>query len=300
MRNFLLRCALPFLLATAFGRASAAEYEWAGQSLGNDRVADFRLWVPDEVDVLRAVIVLVPGLNSDGRPLAGDADWQRLAREQGAALLGCSMRGQQGGAYWEAERWSGAVLLRALDELGGRAGHRELATAPLAMWGHSGGGQFNFNFACWKPARVLAFVVNKGAYYTGQPGEAVRALPALWIVGQNDTDQRAANITGLFVENRRLDAHWGLALEPNASQEVGHTKELGISFLASVLRAAGGNDKSRAAVPAEGAWLGDLTTHDIRPESRATPAPDGKARLNSWLPDEAAARAWQAFVKGER
>ena len=301
MRRVLSKSVVAALLLVAGGgQARAADYDWTCSPLGSDRAAEFRLWIPEGVEVLRAVIVLMPGQDGDGRPMAGDADWQRLAREQSAALLACSIRGEQGSGYQEAEHWSGNVLLRALDELGRRTAHEELSTVRLAMWGHSAGGEFNFNFACWKPGRVLAFVANKGAYYSGRPNAAVRALPGLWIAGQNDTDVRLANITSLFAEGRRQGAQWCLAIEPNTAHEVGRTKELGMRFLASVLGSVPVEDTPRAADPATESWIGDLTTHEIRRESETPPANGGKVRLNAWLPDEPAARAWQAFVSGDR
>ena len=298
MRLFFLACAAALLRIAAVGHAATADLDWTSPPLGGDRAAEFRLWVPEDVAVLRAVIVLVPGLNGDGRPLAEDADWRQLARAQDAALLGCSMHGQQGSWYYEAGRWSGAVLLHALDELGHRTAHQELSSAPLALWGHSAGGEFNFNFACWKPARVLAFVANKGAYYSGQPNAAVRQLPGLWIAGQNDEDARLENITSLFAENRRQGARWCLAIEPDTAHEVGHTKELGMVFLASALHAARADGTPPAAGVAVQGWVGDLTTHAIRPEPDAPPAQSGRARLDSWLPDEGTALAWKMFVDG--
>ena len=298
MRLFLLARAAALWWVATYGNAAAADFDWTSPPLGSDHAAEFRLWVPDNIAVLRAVIVLTPGTNGDGRPWTADADWRQLAREQGAALLGCSMRGQQGGWYYDSERWSSGVMLRALDEMGRQAAHPELANAPLALWGHSAGGQFNFNFACWKPERVLAFVVNKGAYYSGRPDAAARRVPGLWIAGQNDLDVRLENITSLFAENRRQGARWSLAIEPNAEHEMGHTKELGMVFLASALRALPAGGTPSAAGSLVPGWIGDLTTHAIRPEPATPPTEGARARLDSWLPDETTARVWQAFVEG--
>jgi hypothetical protein len=40
-----------------------------------------------------------------------------------------------------------------------------LEFAPVALWGVSAGVKFNYEFVCWKPERVTAFVVNKGGIY---------------------------------------------------------------------------------------------------------------------------------------
>ena len=43
--------------------------------------AEFRLWVPDSSVTVRAVVVLVPGSNGDGRAMADDPEWQRVRDE---------------------------------------------------------------------------------------------------------------------------------------------------------------------------------------------------------------------------
>ena len=41
--------------------------------------ANFRLWLPDGFDVVRAVLVLVPGSNGDGRAQVEEPFWQEFA-----------------------------------------------------------------------------------------------------------------------------------------------------------------------------------------------------------------------------
>ena len=43
--------------------------------------ATFRLWYPDDLATIRALVVLVPGSNDDGRAQADDAAWQDFARK---------------------------------------------------------------------------------------------------------------------------------------------------------------------------------------------------------------------------
>jgi hypothetical protein len=51
--------------------------------------AEFRLWYPDKARFVRAVVVLVPGANADGRPDVNDRFWQAFASRNGVALIGC-------------------------------------------------------------------------------------------------------------------------------------------------------------------------------------------------------------------
>ena len=54
--------------------------------------AEFRLWVPPGVPRVRAVLVLVPGSNGDGRPMAEDAFWQSFATRHRLAIVPGSTR----------------------------------------------------------------------------------------------------------------------------------------------------------------------------------------------------------------
>ena len=152
------------------GALQAAAYDREDPAR-DDRVAAFRLFVPDEVKTVRAVIVLVPGLDGDGRSMAGDPEWREFAARNNVALLAVFFKGS---FYYRAGSWTGRALLKNLEGFAAQSAHPELMDAPLAFWGHSAGGQFNYNFACFLPERTLAFVANKGANYEAQPDARVR------------------------------------------------------------------------------------------------------------------------------
>jgi hypothetical protein len=130
--------------------------------------AEFRLWHPDSARVLRAVLVLVPGSNEDGRSDVGDRFWQAFADRNDLALVGCRFTDKPHDEafienYANAGQGSGQALLDALTAFSKRSNHPELANAPLLLWGMSAGVEFNYEFTAWKAERVAAFVVNKGA-----------------------------------------------------------------------------------------------------------------------------------------
>ena len=138
----------------------------------NYSVAQFRLWMPQGMRTIREVLVLVPGSNGDGRAMAQDT-WQSFATRHDAAIVACRFtdkRHDQGFIenYVNVSQGSGQALLDAISRFAERTRHAEMASAPLLLWGMSAGGQFDYEFAAWKPDRVIAFVVNKGGiYYTG-------------------------------------------------------------------------------------------------------------------------------------
>src|SRR5262245_26565764 len=49
--------------------------------------AIFRLWVPPAVKTVRAVLVLTPGSNGDGRAAVSDTVWQAFATKHSLALV---------------------------------------------------------------------------------------------------------------------------------------------------------------------------------------------------------------------
>ncbi len=270
--------------------------------------AAFRLWLPDDSATIRGVAILVPGLEGDGRPMADDSFWQEFARRQNFALVACFLKGRPNykSAYYHAHDGTGKALLDALKTFAGQARHPELENAPLILWGHSAGGQFNYEFACWKPQRVIAFIVNKGGYYAAKSSPETRHVPAILFAGEKDTELRVRNIKALFDVNRRQGALWALAIEPNAGHEPGRTRDVALAFFETIIplrlpvsSASASTSSAPVAIKElkeDAGWLGDLKTSEIRAASQmAGKSKDGCA----WMPDEAMSGQWQAFVKGE-
>ena len=283
-------------------RATRAEtLDVAAPPGANYALAEFRLWYPEAAGRLRAVVVLVPGSNDDGRPEVEDPFWRGLARRQGLALLACRFTDRPHEAmflehYAEASRGSGKALVAALATLGRRARHPELAQAPLLLWGMSAGGEFNYEFVAWRPERVVAFVVNKGGvYYSALVPDAARRVPGILFTGERDLEFRSRTIVGLFALNRRAGALWALAQEPGLGHEVGRSRELAVVLFEQALaqRLPAGASALRPAV-AEAGFFGDPVTGSLEPVAGAK-APE---RPVAWLLDARVAGAWQAVVQG--
>jgi poly(3-hydroxybutyrate) depolymerase len=260
--------------------------------------AQFRLWLPAGTSRIRAVLVLVPGSNGDGRPMAEDTVWQAFAAKNRLAVVACRFTDKPHDQnfiedYVDVSRGSGQALLDVLGKFAGRSGHAEIASAPLVMWGMSAGGQFDYEFTAWHPERVAAFVVNKGGiYYTALTSRAARAVPGILFVGGKDLEQRIETITGLFAVNRRGGALWALAEEPGVAHVVGKSRDVSLAFFEDVLAAR--LDPSGALKPmAEaGGLMGDMKTKDFGP----IPEKGGPNYPTSWLPTERVARAWRAML----
>lgn len=274
---------------------AAGPWDYSGRVTGLSNV-DFRIWVPSVSVPPRGMLVLVPGANGDGRGQATDSGWQDLARELGFGIVACFFRdATPGGAgYCYAQNGSGAALLEAIDAAAKEFDLPDLKKSPLLLWGHSAGGQFNYNFACWKPQRTLGFIVNKGGfYYDTQASPATRSTPAILFVGEKDTNERNTNITNLFESNRSRGALWGLCVEPNTGHGEGRSREVAREFFRSIVavRMPGESATVQRIEPTSG-WLGDLGTGEVF----ATRDFKGNVRRAAWFPDEATARAWASAV----
>ena len=261
--------------------------------------AEFRLWVPDSSATVRAVVVLVPGSNGDGRAMADDPEWRAFATKHSLALIACRFTDKPHDQnfiehYVNVSHGSGQALLDALAAMARRTTHPELATAPFLMWGMSAGGQFNYEFVAWKPERVAAFVVNKGGiYYSALLSPAARSVPGLLFIGGKDLEFRNNTISGLFAVNRRAGALWALAEEPGVAHVVGRSRELAMMFYEDVLPLRLGSASASLQPMIEKAGLlGDLKAHTARPlDESGTPN-----YPTAWLPTARVARAWEAMA----
>jgi len=260
--------------------------------------AQFRLWTPHTSDKLRALLVLVPGSNGDGRAMAEDTVWQAFAAKNKLAIIACRFTDKQHDQgfiedYVNVSRGSGQALLDAIGHFAGRSGHAELSSAPLLLWGMSAGGQFDYEMAVWKPEKVAAFIVNKGGiYYTALTPRETRAIPAMLFIGGKDLEQRIYTITGLFALNRRGGALWALAEEPGVGHVVGKSRDVSMLFFEDVLAARLNPDGTLKALAEGGGLVGDVKTHEFGP-----PAAKGTPNYPSvWLVTERVAKAWKDMM----
>jgi poly(3-hydroxybutyrate) depolymerase len=259
--------------------------------------AQFRLWLPPESPAVRAVLVLVPGSNGDGRGWAEDTVWQRFAAKNRLAIVACRFTDKPHDQnfiedYVDVRRGSGQALLDVLGRLAQRSAHAELATAPLLMWGMSAGGQFDYEMTAWKPERVAAFVVNKGGiYYTALTSRAARQVPGMLFIGGKDLEQRVETITGLFAVNRRGGALWALAEEPGVGHVIGRSRDVSMVFFEDVLAARLASDGSLKTLDERTGMMGDLHTKEFAPLPEKLPG-----YPTAWLPTERAARMWRAML----
>lgn len=286
--------------------------------------ATFTVWIPPGVETLRGVVVHQHGCGvgscSSGLTGAHDLHWQALAAAHGCALLAPVYEQPETAdcqLWCDPRNGSADTFRRALHDLGRLSGHPELGTVPWALWGHSGGGVWVGAMTCLFPERVVSVWLRSGVPLLesdpGRPGtkphafpEAARAVPMLLNLGVKegvrDVDER---FQGVWPANRTffhaVRSRGGLvavAIDPLSSHDCGNQRYLAIPWLDACLRArlpAGPNEPLRALEPADG-WFVPIDGGEPVAAARFS----GDALSLGWLPDEATARRWAAYVKDTR
>jgi poly(3-hydroxybutyrate) depolymerase len=260
--------------------------------------AEFKLWLPNDAGSVQAIAVLVPGSNGDGRGQVDDPVWQTFAVQHKLALVGVRLTDKPHDQafieeYVNVSQGSGQAFLDAMTAFAARAKHPELATAPFLLWGMSAGGEFNYEFVCWKPERVVAFVVNKGnIYYTALAPKAARSVPGILFTGGKDLEFRTNTITGLFAMNRRGGALWALAEEPSAAHVVGRSRDVTMVLFEDALALRLGDGPVLKPMAESAGFLGDIKakTFQALGESKVPNYP------TAWLPTARVAERWQWLV----
>ena len=232
--------ALPAATIGAQTSASGLMEEAAPPGANYDK-AEFRFWSPQTPASLRAVLVLVPGSNGDGRPRPRTRCGRRLRRRTSSRsspagsptsrTIRVSSRSTRTSRRAAARRCS----TRSRSSRS-RSKHPEIANAPLLLWGMSAGGEFNYEFAVWKPERVAAFIVNKGNfYYTALvPARRATCRACCSSAARISSSGRTPSWDCSRV-NRRGGALWALAEEPGVGHVVGKSRDVAMVFFEDVL-----------------------------------------------------------------
>ncbi len=271
--------------------------EWEAKTNGALGVARFSFWLPKGEQAPPAVLVLLTGLQGDGRGMVKEPAWQDLARKHHLALMGCYITSGRNNYYEVAKSDQGRAVFDALQAFGGMSQLADLEKRPLLLWGISAGGQYAYNFACLHPGAVMTFVVNVGGYYDDVWNDDVLKVPAIFFYGQKDAEFRIRAITSRFAIGRRLGAPWCLVAEPDVGHAAGCSVSLSVEFFDAIL-AASPQFQSTATttgsdVP-DTSWLGDLKTHEIF--AADSEQAREKGRMTSWLPNKRVAEVWQTAV----
>jgi poly(3-hydroxybutyrate) depolymerase len=302
----------------AAGRTFEVSYPAATEPCGLQMGVTYRMWIPDGVKQLRAVIVHQHGCgvgsSKGAATAAADLHWQALAKRWDAALLGPAYQQaeKQNCRLWcDPRNGSHRTFLRALEDLGVQSQHPELKRVPWCLWGHSGGGFWSSLMQTMYPERIVAIWLRSGtavaAWEKGDIAKAtltpsVYAIPVMCNPGVKENGHKRFQGAWdgamlMFKSYRDHGAPIGLAPDPRTAHECGDARYLAIAFfdacLAMRLPDPTAKDQRLKPVDNKQAWLAEPLTDKPLPAASYS----GEPLEAVWLPNATVAKAWAEYVK---
>ena len=265
----------------------------------NYQLAEFRFWNPNLNDDYKGILVLTPGINRDGREAVLDTVWQKFATKHNLIIVASHFKNYESNnnlRYRDASKGSGEILLKSIEKYSQEISNKNINELPLLLYGFSAGGQYNFEFASWKPERVISFVVNKGGYYdTAVASSETQKVPGIFFIGEDDLYYRNNLILGIYSANRSQGANWTLITEKDTKHSPNNSKDLSISFFESIM-AKRLRDNKLVDINSDNPILGfpERKTFEYFDKIDKTDFNNwGKLKsLTIWLPDENFANIW--------
>ena len=296
-RNFLRRlwwAALVFIVPIA----RAAVYD---SYLGDARNRSLRLNIPDSVPVVRGIIIYGNGANLDARSAATDPELVALATSLECAVMGT--------AFWGYFSDDDAPMelpgfKYGLQQLSRQSRHPEIFNAPWMPSGMSNGGNMAYELNAQRPSKVIAFMSNKGGYYSHlRPETAALATPGVLIAGQRDDQPHHEIIQDLFTGNRPRGALWVAVEEEGVAHNTGNAREFFYPYLEFMFRVRYPVGTSPVAGPVpllalneEAGWLTDPDSYKTGLAEIAPYASYPKdKKIAGWLPTRRLAFIYRAF-----
>ncbi|MDD5260634.1 MAG: hypothetical protein PHD76_02195 [Methylacidiphilales bacterium] len=255
------------------------------------QTAKFRCWIPPGLKSLRAILVLLPGQNADGRPAVEEPQWQDFAAKESLALVGVFFEGDAVRDYSQAERGSGLTLIRAIEDFSRKPQGRDLLLARIFLRGSSSGGQFAYSFTQYQPQRVAGFACSNGLYFTSFPTGGGQRVPGLFAVDGAESDERVQKNLDFFGKNRERGALWSFVRYAESS-EGGAATEFDRKYISAVLTARLNPLSPLSAlenVTEILGWGGQLQTRAVL---SARQIPRGQEPQHAWFVNEKIARDW--------
>ena len=254
--------------------------------VGKNLKVEGALFLPRSIGRVRSILV---GVNSGtswnglAATLYADAEVRAFAatHETGLLLLRVTPLDVGGFMFFVTNPAAGAdeALILLLNRLASDSGRSEIATAPLAFWGHSAAGPFGSTFARTHPNRTAAFV----RYHSGDadlvnfPVDSLKHVPALILQAGQDNPLGNQRAHASWQRGRAANAPWTFGVEPEAvhqdPEDVRKANALLLPWLSAVLN---------ARVARSGGAL--------------RPAPAGQLIETNWFPDEVTAKAWRSVA----
>lgn len=154
-----------------------------------------------------AVLVLAPGMNTDGRFFLSEAPWVDFAQKNKLGLIALNYHSDiedlfsnKKGYFWP-DQGSGRALLDEIKRLYGR-------DLPILIYGFSGGAQFTGRFIDFAPDRIVAWCAYSAQFWD-EPKDEKTGTSARGIVACGEFDgMRWQPSFSFFYQGRMKNRPW--------------------------------------------------------------------------------------------
>ncbi len=232
-----------------------------------------------------------------------------------------------------ADKKSGEATLKAIEAFAKDSGNPDMTKSPIILYGNGkNGAAFAYNFAQWKPERVVAAAASNGAFFSLAPSEASAKVPFLCIWGQYNENAERWEATNtreeIFKTHAALNPNWINAMEFRGRDSSSQINDYFVrSFLKKMIDlrepkviekpkeevpedpAKEGEEEEKkpegppepkefqfSEIPRESSYVGDMKTFKTsKIEDPAAPLEENQ----TWLPDSEFAKMWQKLGLGE-
>lgn len=158
-------------------------------------------------DTVNAVLVLAPGMNTNGEFFLRESPWTDFARRNKLGVIALNYSSDEKdlyqnrrGYYWP-EQGSGQALLDEIKRVYGR-------DLPIVLYGFSGGAQFVSRFVDWCPDRIIAWCAYSAQFWD-YPEDGRNVTKARGIVACGDQDGlRWQPSFGFYYQGRKNKRPW--------------------------------------------------------------------------------------------
>jgi len=267
-------------------------------------VGDFAIYIPANVGDVSAVLLALGGPDTRGfaagtpfgaplpqveASLQGFGQTLRaMAETMNLAVIGTSRAAMANSVE------SDQALADAMKTAAAASGRREIAYAPVLMYGLSGGGPEASGFTARHPERVVGLFLKAPLDVESLSTAAARAVPTYMVLAEFDTFVDNKKLTAKFEANRGAGALWAAALEPGVPHHFLTPAQQDITqgFMYDVLsaRLAEGTVALAPVIESVG-WLGNPTTREVAEWNSF----DGDRRSAAWFLSGEGAEQWRAF-----
>ena len=113
-----------------------------------------------------AVLMLTPGMNTDGAFFLKEAPWMDFAKRNNLGVIALNYSEedlyQNHKGYYRPGQGSGQALLDEIKRVYGK-------DLPIVLYGFSGGAQFVSRFVDWRPDRIIAWCAYSAQFWDYPP-----------------------------------------------------------------------------------------------------------------------------------